>query len=122
LADLPGDAVVVRFGEDITPKSLALASLKHFLRYKNYYGVSVNISPGATADETAARAEAPNRYYCFCTVADILQAGFKIDENIDERGHTNVILPEPPSSDDLTTLADCFTGKRENPNRVRKRR
>lgn len=118
MADLPDDAVVVRYGEVMRPTDLALSALKHAMQYAGVYALSVNSIPGLTPDEVAARGCRPNRRYCFTTVKTLREAGFTFGHKPDDDGHTNVIMPSPPTADDLARFAGCFTGTGVNPNPV----
>jgi hypothetical protein len=118
VVDIPDDAFVVRYGESMKAPALALASFKHSLAHGGEYAISVNCIPGLAPDEIAARGRRPNKRYCFTTAGAIRAAGFTFSGENAPDGHMNIILPAPPSSDDLDKLAACFTGSGANPNPV----
>lgn len=112
---LPNEAFVVRYGAAMRREDLAYASLKHSLQHGGVFAVSVHTIPEEEPDEIAARGRRPNRRYCFTTVGEIRAAGFEVSPRVSTDGHTNVILPSPPTSDDLERLASCFSGTGVNP-------
>jgi len=118
VSEIPDDAVVIRYGETMRTSDLAFAALKHSLRHGGVFALSVNTIPGLSPEETAAAGRRPNRRFCFTTAGAIRDAGFTFSDKIDDDGHTNVILPSPPSADDLAQFAACFTGTGDNPNPV----
>src|SRR5262249_34662345 len=100
------------------PTDLAFAALKHSLVHPGEFAISVNTLPGCSPEEVAAAGRRPNRRFCFTTAGAIRAAGFTVSDTIDDDGHTSVILPTPPTPDDLDRLAACFTGSGDNPNPV----
>jgi hypothetical protein len=117
--ELPDEAYVVRYGEMMRETDLAYAALRHSLQYGGEYALSVNTIPGATPDEIAGAGRRPNKRFCYTTVGELRKAGFAVNPNCGPDGHTNIVLPSPPSSDDLNRLVACFTGTGDNPNPVR---
>jgi hypothetical protein len=113
--DLPDAAFVVRYGETMRRDDLALASLKHSLRHSGVFAISVHTIPGLDPDAIAQAGRRPNKRYCHTTVGELRRAGFIVDPNVRDDGHTNVILPSPPTPDHLERLVACFWGKGVNP-------
>ncbi len=116
---------VVRYGEDTsTPHELRERALAHCRKIyakdgRCEYGISVHVGPpGCSPDEVAALGQRPNPKYRYTTLRAIREAGFEVSCEMDDYGHTNVFLPNPPSGVDCARLSDLFTYLRNNPQRT----
>lgn len=118
MEELPDQAFVIRYGEAMRPNDLMLSAIKHSLMHPGEFAISVNVLPGHSAEDTAAIGRRPNKMFCYTTVGELKAAGFSFGPERDDDGHTSLVLPSPPSSDDLATLAACFWGTGSNPNPV----
>jgi hypothetical protein len=121
----PEDSIIVRYGENTcTPEVFEERATAHRRnRVKTgqspEWGISVNTAPaGTSADDIAARGRRPNPKYRFTTLGDIHKAGCRLADRIDEDGHTDILLPDPPGEEDYRLLSDCFREVGINPNPV----
>ena len=119
-ADLPSDEFVVRYGkETCTPDALERTAEAHHRKLlakgRDEYGVSVNVGVGKSPEEIAAFGQRPNSQFRHCTVGEVLAARCRISADIDEYGHTNLLLPNPPDKDDYIRLSECFQALSKNP-------
>jgi hypothetical protein len=118
--ELTSDDFVVRYGRNTcTPEALESTATAHHRKHlrsgRDEYGVSVNVGEGKSPEEIASLGQRPNSQFRYCTVGDVLAANCTISDHVDEYGHTNVVLPNPPDENDYIRLSECFQVIGNNP-------
>jgi hypothetical protein len=120
---LPDDAVVIRGGE-MKRKTLMLSATKYEATYPGEYGLTFWSWPGMTADEIALRVGGdrlmhPSLRKCTAGLIRSLQVsdGRPLDlvRTGQQEGHYTLLLPCPPTDDDLDRLSQLFDPPQPNP-------
>src|SRR5690242_14248762 len=82
---------------------------------RDEHGISVHVGPpGCSPNEIACFGQRPNPKYRWTTLRAVREAGFELACEMDEYGHTDILLPNPLSGADCARLGALFTNLGNN--------